>query len=142
MGDEVSFDYAIVPWPVGPDNVTGATNSTGFGQANTIPVGVTNPQDVFMIYEQHLSWARDDIALMNDGMVDWVRSSMRHEDDVWRFLVDAWETQIFDLGNVVETYNWVLGGFVTQFWNGEMTVAQAVEHYRQPQQDLINETFR
>jgi hypothetical protein len=142
MDDGVAFNYAIVPWPTGPDNTSGATNSTGFPGGNIIPAGVTNPHDVYMIFEQIFSWARDDIALMNEGMLDWIRGSMMHEDDVWRLLHGAGHTRLFDLGNVVDRYNWVLGGFITVFWNGEMTVAQAVEHYRQPQQDLINETFR
>jgi ABC-type glycerol-3-phosphate transport system substrate-binding protein len=139
---DTNFNFAFVPFPTGPDNTSGATNSGGFRMGLAIPAGVTNPNDVFDMYEELKSWARDDVALVNEGMVEYVRSGFLHEDDVWRLLHDVNQTRVFDLGNVIHGYNWVLGSFADAFIMGQMTVAQAVETERQPRQELINDAFR
>jgi len=141
-GDGVPFEFAIVPFPVGPDNSQGYTNMSGFGQALTIPVGVPNPRDVYHVHEQMESWARDDWTMRDEGMVEWVRSAMLTEEDVWRQLRDANNTRRFDIGMSIAQYYWVSGDFVGNFIDGTMTVSQAVEHFRQPQQDLIDAVFR
>ena len=140
MDDAVPFEYALVPFPIGPNNTRGYTNTMGFPQALVIPVGVLNPHDVYDMYQEHMTWAYG--GLMSEGAVEWIRGGMLDEADVWRLLHDAGFTRKFDMGNVVPQYNWIHGDFAAQFFDGEATVAQAIETARQPQQDLIDAVFR
>ena len=137
-----AFEHAAVPWPQGPSGV-GYVGLRGFPQGMTIPTGSQNPHDLFMLYEEIQSWARYDMDLMTFGSYDYTRRSWLTEGDVYRVLhvIGNPELQKFDIGLAIPHYPWIVTTFARHFFNGTMTVAQAVEAYRPPQQELIDDIF-
>ena len=141
-GNFPSFEHAVVPWPQGPSG-QGYNRLGGFPQGMTIPTGSQNPHDLFMLYEEIQKWAAHDMDLMSFGAYDYTRRSWLTEEDVYRVLhhIGDPDRELFDIGLAIPDYPWVVMGFARHFFNGTMTVGQAVEAYRPPQQDLIDAIF-
>lgn len=142
-GNFPSFEHSVVPWPQGPSGV-GYTSLGGFPQGMTIPQGNSNPQDIFMLYEELQSWARYDMDMMTMGAYDYTRRSWLTEEDVYRVLhhIGNPDRQMFCIGMAIPDYPWVVNSFVRHFFEGTMTVSQAVEAYRPPSQERIDAIFR
>jgi len=137
-----AFEHAVVPWPQGPNGV-GYVRLGGFPQGMTIPTGIYNPRDLYMLYEEIQSWPRYDMDLLTLGAYDYTRRSWLTEGDVYRVLhvIGNPDLQKFDIGRAIPGYPWIVTTFARHFFNGTMTVAQAVEAYRPPQQELIDDIF-
>ena len=134
----LAFEFAIVPVPTGPSNTSGATWLGGWRQGYTIPVaGAWDPADVLMIVEEVFSWSGDEHDLLSDGAVASARAVFLTEECVQNQLA-ATHTMRSDMGYNVPEYPWQLDRFVNAFIAGEMTVAQAVETYRGPLQEMLD----
>ena len=138
--DGLSFRHSFVPFPQGPDNQRGYVRMAGFTQGIVIPLGVPNPQDVYLMFEEIMSWPGDDPLLAHEGVMEYARTAFLTEADVQRMLRIG-ENFKFDIGMAVHGYYWVLGEFASAFRSGEMTVMQAVETHRHPQQAMLDEVF-
>jgi len=120
---------------------------TGWLQGLSVPVGTDWPlEDIVIILEELFSWPDDEPELLFEGGdLGWLRAVYLTEDDVQR-VISAGLTAASDIGmNVTiggEGYHWILGTFVSHFWNNEMGVLTAVETYRGPRQDMLDQMFR
>ena len=138
------FEFTPLPWPTGPSG--GGTNylqMTGFAQGMTITGGgVPNPHDVFMLYEELLSWAGDRLYLWTEHVYDQVRRAWLTEEDVQRVIhvIGNPAHAKFDVGMALPGgYWWIMGTWAGYFFRGDMGVAAAVETHRGPRQAMIDE---
>jgi hypothetical protein len=138
-----AFEFAFVPFPVGPDNTSGNTWMSATRQSYAVTVGTEwEVEEVLIIMEELFAWAYDDPELMFEaGDISWMRDIFLDEADVQR-AVYAGLRGATDVGRDVPTYYWIGGDFAEFFWNREMNVMQAVEYLRGPHQELLNFMFR
>ena len=136
---DLPFEFIGVPWPLGPSNTSGNSTTGGFRQAWTLPHGSGwDPAHIFTICEEFWSWPGDEPDLMFEGELGWPRSIWMTEDCVQNQVM-AGRNRNSCIGHVVPQYLWIWGSFVNHFANQEMTVMQAVEHHRAPQQELLDQ---
>ena len=139
---DLPFEFAALPFPLGPDNTSGNVRLTGWDQALVIPhASRWNGADVLMVYEEFSAWPGDEPELMIEDGLGWPRGIFLTEDDVQRVVYVGRHTNR-DLGMVIPEYSWVLNQFIEYFANNEMTVLQAVETHRGPRQEMIDNFFR
>jgi len=139
---DLSFEFGVVPFPSGPNNTTGASWMDGWGGGLSLPFGSDwAPEDLLMITEEYLAWPGDEIELILEGSFVTPRTIFSTEEDVQRWASIANRARS-DIGRVVPEYYWVLGGFVTHFAHQTMSVMEAIEAYRPPQQELLDLFFR
>ena len=139
---DLPFEFAAVPFPLGPDNVSGNVRMSGWEQGFVIPQSIRwNGADVLMVFEELTSWPGDEPDLMMEDGLGWPRGIFLTEDDVQRVAYAGRHTNR-DLGRVIPEYDWVLNQFIESFATNEMTVLQAVETHRGPQQELLDNFFR
>ncbi|MCL2356037.1 MAG: extracellular solute-binding protein [Defluviitaleaceae bacterium] len=138
-----AFNYALVPFPAGPDNTSGNTWLRGIEQAICVPVGTSwDVADILIILEEIFAWPGDEPELLFEaGGIDWMRDTFPTEADVQRAIY-AGMTAAHDIGRSVPRYYWVLGDFATAFWDQEMDVLQAIEYHRGPRQEMLDTRFR
>ncbi|MCL2285486.1 MAG: extracellular solute-binding protein [Firmicutes bacterium] len=135
------FEFAVVPFPTGPSNTTGAVQAGGWGGGYTLPFGSSwAPEDLLMIVEEFWAWPGDEPELLLEEGIGWPRSVFLTEEDVQRHLSINTKTTM-DVGNTVPQFNWIFGTFANHFANGTMTVMEAIEAYRGPQQELLDLFF-
>jgi len=140
-GGDLPFNHEDVNFPTGPSNTTGATWSSGWAGGLSIPFGTAwSPEDLLMITEEYLAWPGGELDLIHEGSYQTPRATFQTEEDVQRWAANVFRDRS-DIGKVVPEYYWVLGGFVTHFANGTMSVMEAIEAYRQPQQELLDLFF-
>ena len=141
-GGDLPFEFAVVPFPTGPSNTAGYTWGSGWGGGFVIPhSGSIEPRDLIMVADEFFSWPGDEPDLMDEGNLETSRQVWLTEDDLWRQVAAA-ETVRMDVGNTVPEFYWILGYFADHFIHQTMTVQQAIEAYRAPQQELLNSFFR
>jgi len=138
-----AFEFAVVPFPKGPNNTTGNTWLSGMRQGYSIPVGTEwTVEDIIIILDELYSWPGDHPeVLFQAGEIDWMRETFLTEADVQR-AVRAGISANNDVGRDVPQYYWVLGNFASFFWNREMDVTQAIETERGPHQEMLDRRFR
>jgi len=138
--DNLPFEYAMVPYPVGPSSPYDYVRMYGFSSGYGMPVTTTNPQDVFRIMEEVMFWPGDEPELLTLAILEYARPAWLTEEDVFRAMYVG-ENVKTDLGMVIYGYYWVLGSFAYYFWHGHLTVAQAVEAHRPVRQEMIDAVF-
>lgn len=140
---DIAFDFAFVPFPVGPSNTTGSTWLRGIPDGFAVPVGVDwEIEHILMILEELWAWPGDEPELLFEaGDIDWFNELFLTEGDVAR-AVHMSVTAGSDIGLAVGTYYWILGMFASHFWNRELDVRQAVEYLREPHQEMLDRRFR
>ncbi|MCL2016212.1 MAG: extracellular solute-binding protein [Defluviitaleaceae bacterium] len=136
--EPLAFDWTIVPFPLGPANTSGNTWSAGWEQSWTIPVGVENPEDILMIVEELFAWPGEEPELLMEGQLGWYRTIFNTEEDVQRAITSINGTMGTDLGHNISEYSWIMGTFISAFWNGTAGVAEVVEANRGPQQEMLD----
>jgi hypothetical protein len=138
-----AFDMRWVPFPLGPDNTSGNSWMSGFRQGISVPVGSGwEVEEVLIILEELFSWPGDYPELLFiAGQIDWMRDHFHTEECVQR-AVAAGLNNNSDVGRAISGWYWILGDFATAFFEREMDVAQAVAHFRGPQQELLDQRFR
>jgi len=139
---DLPFEFAAVPFPMGPANTSGNVRMWGWDQALVFPHGSNwDAADILMVVEEFWSWPGDEPELMQEDGLGWPRSIFLTEDDVQRVAYVGRHANR-DIGMVVPEYSWVLGAFLEYFANREMTVLPAIESRRGPQQELLDSFFR
>ena len=137
----IPFEYAIVPFPAGPSNTSGATFLAPWGQGWTIPAGVYNPEEALMIFEEIFTWpGMDDLGMIREEGIEWIRTRFLTEEDVQRKVYIGDNVRL-DIGITVPEYSWIVGSFVSAFWNNEGTVAQVAEQNRPVSQERLDNFF-
>lgn len=134
-GTELPYEYAVVPFPVGPGNDTGKTFAAGY-DGFVIPKGVEDPQLVYQILEELLWFFGDDPSVRDDSTMEWAQTLFLTQEDVDLFVKISGEQGQLELSGVIPNYPFgnVVGNIVT----GDKTVAQAVEENKQIAQDAID----
>jgi len=139
---DLPFEFALVPFPTGPSNTSGNTFMGGWRQGFGIPAGTDwDPADLLIIFEELIAWPGDEPGLLHEEVLDMLRGTFLTEEDAQRQL-NMINSMAMEMGKVVPQYHWVLGDFVGYFVNQEMTVLQAIEAHRGPQQELLDNFFR
>lgn len=144
----LEFDMVFVPWPVGPSgdaetNAAKTTSATGY----MIPMGVEDPLFVFNVLYDILNWYNydpanpdsDDEALEirdNDEALGWwygvVAKDVELQDYNFNIMYEMGLRQQFEMWN-----NLGVSMELTALVNGDYTVAQYQEMFKQPVQDAI-----
>ena len=144
----LEFDMVFVPWPVGPSgdaetNAAKTTSATGY----MIPMGVEDPLFVFNVLYDILNWYNydptnpdsDDEALEirdNDEALGWwygvVAKDVEMQNYNFNIMYQMGLKQQFEMWN-----NLGVSMELTALINGEYTVAQYQEMFKQPVQDAI-----
>ena len=140
----LEFNTIFVPWPVGPhgDKDTNALLQVGSGNSYyAIPVGVEDPELVYNVFYDYQNYFHDDTSIRDDleTLWWWVSETDSDEDNQ----MANFEVQLLCLSRPqVDLYE-ALG--VALDWlpliNGEVTVAQFQETYRQEFQDALDVLF-
>jgi hypothetical protein len=138
-----AFEFAVVPFPHGPNNTSGNTWLYGIRQGLSVPVGTDwAMEDIIIILDELFQWPGDlPELLFAAGEIEWMRETFLTEADVQR-AVRAGLTMAADVGRDVPRYYWILGNFASFFWNREMDVMQAIEYNRGPHQEMLDRRFR
>ena len=136
------FDMVYMPWPVGPhgDKDTNAMQLTG-GHFFFIPTGTPDPELVYNVFYDWQNWYHDDTDLRDDpeSLSWWAETTAKvpdiqdHNLEIQQFqltreTLDLWQS-------VGVTLDW------EGFFNGDMTVAQFQETYKQQFQDGLDAYF-
>jgi len=131
----LSFEYGIVPFPTGPDNISGKTCAISY-DAFYIPKGVKEPEKVYQVLEELLWFFGDNIDLRDAGKEEWLRGLWVTEESY------EMSIEVSKYHGKLEMYE-----FVPDFPMGEimgavilegMTVKEAVELYDKQAQDAID----
>ena len=135
----LDFDMVFVPWPVGPSG-NAETNSQKVTD-NTcymIPVGVEDPELIFNVLYDLCNWFNGDLSIRDDEeALDWwfgvTAKDIDLQDHNFNVMYEMGQKQQFEmLSNM---------GFelpFREFINGDYTVAQLQETYKQQVQDAID----
>jgi len=139
---DLPFDFAIVPWPAGPSNTSGATGMSGWREGVGIVIGSDwDSADALTAIEEFYAWSGGDIFMMHEDALNWPRSVFPSEEDVIRVIATA-DNSLPDLGLVVGGYADFLTGFTQHFFDRTALVSELVETIRGPQQELLDNFFR
>lgn len=144
----LEFDMVFVPWPVGPSgnaetNAAKTTSATGY----MIPIGVEDPEFVFNVLYDILNWydydpnnpESDDEALEirdNEEALGWwygvTAKDLDLQEHNFNIMYEMGLRQQFEMWN-----NLGVSMELTALVNGDYTVAQYQEMFKQPVQDAI-----
>lgn len=137
LGTAPSFEFTIVPFPVGPANTSGKTFSTVVNGA-CIPKSCANPLWAYIVYEELTGYTTHEER--SEGTIEWLGTMYLTEEDVM-MSVEICGTQAAyeDCTGFANFPNYDLIKSILVDGN---TPAQAVEQYKQVAQDCIDEFFR
>ncbi len=123
-GGELSFDYGVVPYPIGPSG-DGKLYSPPAGNMYMIPIGVEEPGKVLQVMEEFLNWYDGDTSYRDDPT--WFESCFQTEEDV-QIAYDCYENTKLDPWGALSPY-FDMGStvFFPICVDKEQTVSQAVE---------------
>ncbi|SFS03729.1 ABC transporter substrate-binding protein [Anaeromicropila populeti] len=137
-GAPLAFEYSVVPYPTGPSGDASKIYSPVSGNWYIIPIGVSEPEKVYQVFEEFMNWHQGDTEYRDDP--SWFESCFLTDEDIALALkcgetpkLDLWTSLggSFDLGS--DIFNPIC---VTK----EKTVAQAVESSKQKLQDDLDNT--
>lgn len=139
------FRFAVLPFPTGPSNYSGATWSAGLESGFTLPWAPSdwNPSDILMLFEEFFSWpglAECDTIIHEQSMFHG-RNTFHSEDDLLRWVHNASNARR-DIGNTVTEFLWTTQYFADVFLRQEMTALQAVEYHWHLQYDILYRFYR
>ncbi|MCL2287454.1 MAG: extracellular solute-binding protein [Firmicutes bacterium] len=138
---DLPFEFAAVPFPLGPSNTSGRVGLTGAIQGLTFPHGSSwDAVDILRVVEEFMFWPGDEPELMLEDGLGWPRGIYLTEEDVQRVAALGRNFNVCISMNVPQ-YNWIFGGFVQHFADQSMTVLQAVETYRGLSQERLDNFF-
>lgn len=123
-GGEIPFEYAVVPYPSGP-NSDGTPHSPYAGNWYMIPVGVKDAGKVLQVMEEFYNWFDGDTELRDD--TTWFESCFQSEDDVKIALKCGEDCKLDPWASLVPYYDMGQTIFFPLCVDKTSTVAQAVE---------------
>lgn len=137
--NKLPFDYGIVPFPTGPDNISGKTCAISY-DAFYIPEGVEEPEKVYQILEELLWFFKDDTELRDYSTREWLKVLWLTEE----YYEMAMEISTYH--GKIELYEFVPGFPMSEIMNnaisGQMTVTEAVEMYKDQAQEAVDQIFK
>lgn len=137
----IGYNWGVVPFPKGPDNNVSGVYPTffkGFVQANCVPRGVKNPEQIYPLLEKACyGYFGEQKEVEDSGVRGWFETScfVTAEDVDLNILISGEGWKVDFQGSVA---NLPLGDIMTNLTDGSMTPAQAVETFKQPMQDAID----
>ena len=136
------FDMVYVPWPVGPhgDKDTNAMTLTG-GHFYFIPVGVQDPELVYNVFYTWQNWYHGDVDLRDDPeSLSWWAETTAKVPEIQQHNLEVQQLQLSR--EALDLWQSVGVGLDWEgFMNGDMTVAQFQETYKQQYQDGLDAYF-
>ena len=137
---ELTFEWDVVPWPLGPNNTSGNSWSSNFPQTFTIPANTENPTDVFIIFEERQAWAWGELELLEgQHPYGWWSDHMPTEEALHRKIAAA-HGRFIDLGRAVPGYL-PFGSLVLDLWRQTATIMEIIERERPVRQDVLDNFF-
>jgi multiple sugar transport system substrate-binding protein len=140
INTELPFDFTVVPWPQGPDNIHGYAGFVSFEVAMVMPRGVHNPVDIYTIFERYHAPFGYDLDMRDQALRDDVEANFLRISDVDRFF-HAVSNRKQDIGLAVDQYLWMPGDFGQYLFRGDYTLSQIIEIHRPRGQDLLDQAF-
>jgi len=135
----LDFDMVFVPWPVGPSG-NAETNAQKVTESSCymIPVGVEDPELIFNVLYDLCNWFNGDLSIRDDEeALEWwygvTAKDIDLQDHNFDVMYEMGQKQQFEMLNNL--------GFelpFREFINGDYTVAQLQETYKQQVQDAID----
>jgi len=138
---DTQMDFRALPFPRGPNGRSGFTTTGGYEVGWVIPQGVEDPQFVLEVIEALLSWPGDDLWILQEGVRAHYRPSFMTEGCLERNIRIANEQLRFDPGFPAGIADRPADIMIAVF-NGTETVASAVEYWRGPSQEALDNAFR
>lgn len=147
----LDFDMIFIPWPTGPSgNAETNAQKVTANSCYVIPVGVEDPELVYNVLYDYLNWYGYDPESEDGG-----EAALAIRDDPealsWWYGVTARDIDLQDYNfsimmemgahQILDNYNNLGEGAelpLLQLINGEYTVAQLQEEYRNPVQNAID----
>ena len=141
QGEEINFNYRIVPWPKGPSG-DGTKAGQSFNDYFVIPKGIKDADKVYQIIEEFFGgWYGNDLEARDVDMIELAESCFLDENDVdTAFKIG--EMGNGDLWSVVDKNYIVNSIFSSVCVKKDMTPAQAVAANKQLFQDEIDKLLK
>lgn len=133
------FDFAVVPFPRGPDNDGQYSFMKGFGIGVAVPRWTRNPEDVYTVFEALFQWGNTRQRTERDR--EYIIGLFPRAGDANRAINILQNQGKFDLGMAIPTYNWVNGVLAEGFYDGTITVPVGVERFRSSQQMILDQAL-
>jgi len=139
--DELPFEFAVLPFPIGPSNTTGNVGIY-FGGAELVFLQGSdwNQAEILMVIEEFWTWFGSEPELMLEVYLNWMRHFLPTEDDLHRLLYAGRNTNTC-VGWMIPDAFYVFGNFAGYFQTREMSALQAVDMHRASQQEIIDNFF-
>ena len=136
----LEFDMVFVPWPAGPsgDLETNAQKVTD-SSCYMIPVGVEDPVLVFNVLYDILNWFNDDLSIRDDDeALGWwygvTAKDVELQEYNFNVMYEMGQKQMLEMVNNLGFEMDLVG-----LCNGNYTVAQFQETYKQQVQDALDQ---
>jgi len=138
----LTYEFAAVPFPLGPSNTSGIGVLGGWNNALVFPRGSDWDQaEILMVVEEFLTWHGGEPDIFADPRIVTIRNTLPTEDDVQR-VINTGRHEHFCYGVIVQDdFAMVIFHFADYFISGEKTALQAVEAYRVSYQELLDDFF-
>jgi len=131
----LTFDYGLVPYPLIPENKSGI-HYYPQNIVISIPIGVEDPQGVFLIMEEVMSYNYNHEEEAYDDLMDQYAANFTHDDDIQ---MDMDINLYMCSPRIILRHEYPWEGIVSQVSQGNMTPAQAIEERIQECQDMVDE---
>ena len=136
----LEFDMVFVPWPAGTngDLETKAQKVTD-SSCYMIPVGVEDPEQVFNVLYDILNWFNDDLSIRDDDeALGWwygvTAKDVELQEHNFNVMYEMGQKQMLEMVNNLGFEMDIVG-----LLNGNYTVAQFQETYKQQVQDALDQ---
>ena len=142
--EDTPFDYHLLPWPLGPANVSGSTWFQDWPGGLAIPAAVEDAEAVLMIFEELHAWPGADGQWRHfEDSVNWPMGVFRHEADVWRMVRDIGDSGRTDFGLVLRiggvNFSDIFNDVTSDLFNQYATPTEAVEIHRGIKQAMLDQ---
>jgi|LSQX01.1.fsa_nt_gb multiple sugar transport system substrate-binding protein len=132
------FEYGIVPFPTGPDNISGKTCAIS-QDAFYIPKGVEEPKKVYQVLEELLWFFGDNTGLRDDNKKEWLKNLWVTEEAYQMSIEVSTYHGKFEFYEFVPGFP--MGEIMGNIISGGMKVEEAVELYKEQAQDAVDQLY-
>ncbi|MCL2407368.1 MAG: ABC transporter substrate-binding protein [Defluviitaleaceae bacterium] len=139
----LTTNLTFMSFPMGPNNTSGFTTSGGLRNAVMVLEGAEDPEYLLWIIDELFKWSGDDWYELEYTFDrdSWAAAFMPDEASLHRLFDIGLNQSRLDLGSLIGVVGAYHNNMIDAWFLGEMTVAQAVEFWRQERQDFVNEFF-
>jgi ABC-type glycerol-3-phosphate transport system substrate-binding protein len=141
--DRATFNFRVLPMPLGPSNTSGTTAHTVIPSIFVIPVGIPNPEEILIIVEELYSWSIGNEWMLRESVEDGLRDRFQTEECVQRWLYHVnntvrpelgWSAMMRETAWMWYEINWSLIG-------GYEDATTLLEMQRAPYQERLDNLF-